>query len=297
MKKKNKPIYNKIPLVLINIFVFIFAFLCIYPFFYVFIYSISDPDLAAKGITFWPRGFSLSTYKAMLSRTDVLHAFFISLARAVVGAITTILGGTFFSFLIRQKKLPFRTFFYRLCIISMYINAGLIPWYLTMKAYGLKDNFLLYVLPTIIVPFYIILVKTYMESLPDSLEESAKIEGAGYLTTYWLIIMPVCKPIIAVIAIFMAVQQWNTWVDNFFLINDGNLQTLQIILYQYLNQAKAIAEAARNASATTLNDLPKLSTESVKMCTTMITTIPVLLVYPFMQRYFTGGIMLGSVKG
>ena len=189
-----------------------------------------------------------------------------------------------------------RRFVYRFVVLTMYLNAGLIPWYMTMKAYGLQNNFLLYILPGLVTAYYVILIKTYIESLPRELEESALIDGAGIFTRYLRIVMPLSKPIIATIAVYAVVGQWNAWTDNYFLISDARLQTLQMILYNYLNQAnrfQQMSSSAMDASAAASMITPT----SVKMCVTVVVVIPIMCVYPFLQRYFVKGIMMGAVKG
>ena len=182
----------------------------------------------------------------------------------------------------------------------MYFNAGLIPWYLNMARLGLTNNFMAYILPYIITPFNIILVKTYIESIPGELEESAFMDGAGYFTVFRYIVFPVCKPILATIAIFGAVTQWNSFIDSMILMPDKpKLYSLQYQLYIYLKTSsnlKALMNSGGGqVSDSTIQSLLNLRT--VKLTVAMVTVMPILLVYPFMQRYFEKGIMMGSVKG
>lgn len=283
-----------------NIFIYLICILlmvvCIYPFYYVLIYSISDPAEAAKGIFLLPKGFSLNTYKGILKLNDILGAYMVSIARTFLGTGITILCSSFFAYLVTNQKMYYRKFVYRFVIITMYINAGLIPWYLTMKMYHLQNNFLLYILPGAISAYYVILLKTYMESLPKELEESAKIDGAGMVTIFAKIIFPLSKPIVATVGVFSMVGQWNQWQDNYFLVTDAKLQTLQMVLYNYLNQAnrfQSMSSSAIDASAVTSSITPT----SVKMCITVLVVLPIMCVYPFLQRYFVKGIMMGAVKG
>jgi len=227
---------------------------------------------------------------------DISGAFLVSAARTVLGTGITVIATSFLAYLVTKEEMFARKFIYRFIIITMYLNAGLIPWYLTMKEYGLKNNFLLYVLPGAVSAYYMILVKTYIESLPPSLEESAKIDGAGYIRTFCSIIFPLSKPIVATIGIYAAVGQWNTWTDNYFLVTDGKLQTLQMILYNYLSQAQNMANISAQVMADGANAV-KITSTSIKMCITVIVTLPIMCVYPFMQRYFVKGIMMGAVKG
>lgn len=269
---------------------------CIYPFYYVFIYSISDPAKVAQGIFLLPASMDLTTYKSILKLPYMANSFFISVARTVIGTGLTVLCCSFFSYLLSKREMMLRKVVYRLLVVTLYINAGLIPWYITMKMLHLNNSFLLYVLPTAISGYYVILMKTYIEQLPAALEESAMIDGAGFLTIFRSIIFPLCKPIVATVAIFAAVGQWNTWMDNYFLVQNQNLKTLQLILYEYLNSANALSTMDASSITKNAKDIV-LTPESIKMSTTMIVALPILLVYPFLQRYFVKGIMLGAIKG
>jgi putative aldouronate transport system permease protein len=274
----------------------VFTFLCVYPFYYIFIYSISDPDKAMKGLTFLPKGFTTANYQMLLKLQDIPGAFVISLLRTVLGTIITILCCTFFAYLMTITYMWYRKLIYRFAIITMYFNAGIIPWYMTMKALGLKDSFFLYIIPSALSAFYIILIKTYIEQLPISLSESAMLDGAGTVKIFASIIFPLSKPIIATIAVFSAVAQWSSWFDNLLLVSNARLQTLQLILYQYLNSTQVLSNMSAldlaNGSAT-----KAVTPQSIQVTITMITTFPILFSYPFMQRYFVKGIMVGAVKG
>ncbi|MFB9273901.1 carbohydrate ABC transporter permease [Cohnella cellulosilytica] len=272
------------------------TFACIYPFYYIFIYSLSDPLQAGGGLVLWPKGLNFDNYRRLLELPNISSSFVVSVLRTVIGTILTVFCCTLFAYIVTKRELPFRKFIYRFVVITLYLNAGLIPWYLTMKSLGLKNNFLLYVIPGAIVGFYVILIKTFIEQLPAALEESAMIDGAGYFTIFIKIIFFLSLPIIATIAVFAAVNQWNTWQDNFFLVSDPKLQTVQMVLYNYLNQVQSIA----NMTIQELNRgeaARQITPQAVRMTMTMIVTIPILFVYPFLQRYFVKGLMLGAVKG
>lgn len=299
--KWNKTITKKsMPERIGDIFIYLICILlviiCIYPFYYVIIYSISDPAQASKGIFLLPKGFNLDTYKGIIKLNDIPGAYLISILRTLLGTGITIISSSFFAYLVTNQKMYYRKIVYRFVIITMYINAGLIPWYITMKAYGLQNNFLLYILPGALSAYYVILLKTYMESLPKELEESAKIDGAGMMTIFARIIFPLSKPIVATVGVFSMVGQWNQWQDNYFLVSDAKLQTLQMVLYNYLNQAnrfQSMSSNAIDASAVTSSITPS----SIKMCITVLVVLPIMCVYPFLQRYFVKGIMMGAVKG
>ena len=274
----------------------LFTFICIYPFYYIFIYSLSDPIGSQKGVYLLPVGVTLQNYINIFHLKGLANSAFVSISRTLAGTALTAVCCTFFAYLVTKKQLYCRKAVYRFVIISMYFNAGLIPWYLTMKMFHLNNNFLVYILPYIISAYYVILIKTFIEQLPQSLEESAKIDGAGLITTFVKLIFPLSMPIIATITVFAAVAQWNTWFDNFFLVQNPRLNTLQLLLYNYLSEANRIAQASSEdlARGTVIS---KMTPETVRMTITMVVTFPILFVYPFMQKYFVKGIMLGAVKG
>ncbi|MDR2618822.1 MAG: carbohydrate ABC transporter permease, partial [Treponema sp.] len=181
---------------------------------------------------------------------------------------------------------------------TMYFSAGLIPYYLTIRAYGLFNSFLVYVVPGALSAFYIILFKTFIEQIPPSMEEAALIEGAGYMRIYRSVIFPLSLPIVATITVFCAVGQWNSWFDNYIYISNPNLATLQLKLYELLQAAEVLAGQANRTVTTDVVTLSKTITPmSVRMTLTMVVTFPIILVYPFMQRFFVKGIMMGAIKG
>ena len=275
-----------------------FTIICIYPFYYIFIYSLSDSsEVARKSIFLLPAGFTINNYLEIFKLNGILHAFFISASRTIVGTLLTVFFSSILAYSLTKKKLVFRNIIYKIIVISMYINAGLIPWYIIMLKLGMKNNYMAYILPFIVSPFLLILVKTYIEQIPPAIEESAIVDGAGYFTIFMKIILPLCKPILAAIAVFSAVGQWNSWVDNFFLATDSNLMTLQLTVLNYLRQADALAQQAMNGASMSNVKTVVLSSMSIRMTITMVVTIPIIIVYPILQKHFVKGIMLGAVKG
>ena len=278
----------------------VFTLLCIFPFYYLFINTISDNTLVSKGlITFFPKGIHFANYKKIFEIRGLVNSLMISVARTVLGTFLTLFGTTFLGYAFSRKELWHRTWCYRFVIVTMYFNAGIIPWYINMKNLGLTNNFLAYIIPGIVSPFSLVLFKTYVESIPPSLEESAQLDGAGYMKRYFHLIIPLCKPIIATLAVFSAVGQRNSFTDTLFLMTDTKLYSLQYTLSQYLNESNALAESLRQAASDGMqvNLSAVLTPTSVKMTVSMVAVIPILLVYPFFQRYFVNGIMIGAVKG
>ena len=287
--------------ILIYILFALFALLCVYPFYYVVINTISANDISARGdILFFPQHIHFRNYVDVFKIPGLWNATLISLGRTVLGTFLTVGASAFLGFMFTQDDMWGRKFWYRFTIITMFFNAGIIPWYLTMRALHLTNNFLAYILPTIVIPFFIILVKTYVESTPKELQQAASIDGAGILTVFLKIMLPICKPILATVAIFAAVDQWNAFQDTLLLVTDSKLFSLQFILYNYINQASSLSTMVnlQNAGSTAMASLAtKQTTTSIRMTVTIIVVAPVLLVYPIFQRFFVKGIMIGAVKG
>lgn len=294
LKSKNFTLFD----ILNYILLFLFALICFYPFYYIFIYSLSMPgDAARGGFYFLPPKFSLINYQKLLVRQDIYSSAFISTLRTLIGTALTVFCSSLMGYLVTKKQLIFRKFIYRAIVITMYLNAGLIPYYITIKTIHLTNNFLIYILPSAVSAFYVILIKTYIEQLPAAVEESAMIDGAKYWRIFISIVFPVCGPIIATVTIFAAVGQWNTWQDNFFFISNPKLNVLQFELWRILNSAQLAATTAQQTGQVDANLAKNMTPVSIRMTITMITTIPIMLVYPLLQRHFIKGILIGAVKG
>lgn len=278
----------------------LFTIICMFPFYYIFINTISDNSLVATGrINIIPQGIHLENYKNVLSLKELPGAALLSLARTVLGTVFTIICASFPAYCFSRSEYWNKKIFYRFVIITMYFSAGVIPTFLTYKTIGIYDTFWVYILPCCVTPFNLILVKTYIESLPQSLEESAEIDGAGYMVRFLRIVMPLCKPILATIAVFSAVGQWNNWMDTVLYTKNRSLQTLQYVLYRYLTEANTLAEIARENPEimAEMNPSTMMSPLTIKYTVCIVTIVPILLVYPFFQKYFVKGMMIGAVKG
>ena len=243
------------------------AFLCMYPFYYVIINSISANDLSAKGdVIFWPKGLHFHNYISAFRIEGLFRAFIISVLRTVIGTAFTVMASAYLGFMFTQEKMWLRKVWYRLIVATMYFNAGIIPWYIVMFNMHLTNNFWAYVLPGIVSPFMLVLI----------------------------------KPIMATVAIFTAVGQWNSFQDTLLLMTDAKLYPLQFVLYQYLNQASSLASLAQSTTSTqslAAAASTAQTTTSVRMTITVIVVLPIMLVYPIFQKYFEKGIMIGAVKG
>lgn len=302
-KKNRMQVSTADKLISITIYVLfsLFTFVCIYPFYSIIINTISANDLSAKGeVIFLPKQIHFQNYIDVFKIPGLWNAFVISLGRTVIGTLLTVGASAFLGFMFSQDDMWGRKFWYRFTIITMFFNAGIIPWYLTMRSLHLTNNFLAYILPSIVAPFFIILVKTFVESTPKELQQAASIDGAGTMTIFFKIILPISKPILATVAIFSAVNQWNSFQDTLLLVTDNKLYSLQFILYNYINQASSLSTMVnlQNAGSTAMASLAtKQTTTSIRMTVTIIVVAPILLVYPFFQRFFVKGIIIGAVKG
>ena len=286
----------------INILIFaIFAIICAYPFYYLIINSISANDLSASGkVNFLPHGFQLENYVKVFQLNGLGTAAMVSLGRTVIGTICTVLASVYLGFMFTQQRMWHRKLWYRFMVITMYFNAGLIPMYMTMKTLTLTNSFWVYIIPAIVQPFNIIMAKTYVESIPPALQEAAEIDGAGTMTVFAKVILPTCKPIMATIAIWSAVGQWNSFQDTLIYITDQKLYSLQYLLYTYLNQASSLAPMVQQSGGN-VSAVANLATQqtptSIRMTISVIVVLPILFVYPIFQKSFVKGIMIGSVKG
>ena len=265
-----------------------------------FINTISSNELVRLGrIQLFPRDIHLENYVQVFKLNGIADGLLVSVARTALGTLWTVTGCAFLGYLVTKKEMWLRTLWYRLIIITMYFSAGLIPWYMNLKSLGFMDNFWVYVIPGLVSPYNVILVKTFIESLPTSLEESAMLDGAGYIRLFASVIVPLIMPILATLCIFSAVGQWNSFTDTMMLMPGGKFYTLQYLLYKYQHEAQSLAALVRTTQnvGAVANLAIKQTALSVQMTVAMVVVFPILLVYPFFQRYFVKGIMIGAVKG
>ena len=295
---------------IVVIFFLVFTFICVFPFYYLLINTISDNDLVTSGrVNFYPLlksaegtpvfGIQIQNYLALRNVQDLGSSVLVTVVRSILGTALMVITSAWAGYLVTKQKMWKRSFWYRFLVVTMYFNAGLVPWYMNMLMMGLTDNFLAYIIPGMVAPYNIILVKTYIESIPSSLEESAVIDGASTLKVWVRIILPLSIPILATITIFGAVGNWNSFQDSLLLMNNRpDLYTLQHRLYIYLNSSSNLgAMMSQGGTVSEQAAQSMLNQRVIQYTVSMVSIIPILLVYPFMQRYFVKGIMLGAVKG
>ena len=286
------PIINTILLVLL-------CFLTLYPVINTVAYSFNDGTDALRGnIGLWPRIFSTKSYESILSDGDVYQAAFISAAKTIITTFLNLFWTGMLAYALSRREYVLRKLITTVLVLTMYINAGLIPNYLLIsKTLGLRNNFLVYIIPTMFSCFNMIVIRTYIAGLPDALVESAKIDGAGDLRAYWQIIFPLCTPVLATVALFVAVGAWNSWFDTYLYCGSKkDLYTLQYILKMKLATTQQSANAAKTA-VDSLKTTTLTTPITIRCAITVISTVPILIVYPFLQKYFVTGMALGAVKG
>ena len=282
-----------------NVFNILFMlFLCaltIYPFLHALAVSLSsDVAIASKIITIFPIEATLENYALCLGREDIKSSAVISILRTIIGIISHLLVTGLAAYSISIKTLPFRKSFGVFYIIPMFLNAGLISYYVTIHDLGLMNTFWVYIIPSAFATYHMLIMRTYFETIPDSLMESARIDGANELLVLWRIVVPVSLPIIAVIALFVGVGQWNSWFDAMLFVTKIKLHPLAMVLQRVI-MASEIRDPKTAMSVAKKGALT--SPEGIKMAVLMIVTTPIIFSYPFFQRYFIKGIMIGAIKG
>jgi putative aldouronate transport system permease protein len=277
------------------IFMLFFMAVVLYPFIYALSYSLSNSNaVMLKDVTFLPVKFTLYNYKKIFGGADIYIAFLVSIYRAVVGATAHVVVTALAAFAISKRDLPGYKYFNLFFIIPMYITGGLIPTYIVIHNLGLFNNLLVYILPYCFYAFNMLLIRTYFDTIPASLEESAKIDGANYFTILVKIMIPLSMPVISVILMFSAIFQWNAWFDVVLYVTKKNLFPLQKLLQNMLMDASSAATAMVQSTAA---NSKRVSSETLRMAMVIITSTPIIAVYPFFQKHFVTGIMIGSIKG
>lgn len=270
--------------------------LMIYPFWNVLVFAFNDGSDAVLGrLYFWPRKFSLSNFEYVFKNRDLIHGAWVSVLRVAVGTSLGVLCNALLGYIVSCRTFYGRRFMRLLFIITMYFSGGLIPTYLLMMRLGFQNTFSVYIIPNLFSCYYMLLAASYIQSIPDSLFESARIDGASELRTFFKVVIPLAMPMLACIAIYIGVSQWNSWFDVSLYSKNGAWDNLQIILYRLLNQATALAEIKNQQQLYT--SMRNIQPQTVRAATTVIVVVPILFIYPFFQRYFVGGITLGAVKG
>ena len=269
------------------------ALLCLYPFIYTLSISLSSATEASRdGFHFFPKDVSLISYKVVLSNPNILTGYVNTVMRTVVGTVLTLLLTCVAAYPLSRREMPHRSMITFIIVFTMLFNGGMVPGYLLIKKLGMINSMWALVLPSVITAFNVIIVKNFFQSLPESLIESARIDGAGEWTVLLRIYLPLSKPVLATVALWTAVAHWNAWFDALLYITDDKKQVLQTFLQ------RIVIESSTELMELGISDtsMMEFTSETIKAATIIVTILPIICVYPFVQKYFVKGIMLGGVK-
>ena len=295
-KKRFKlPVFDMIN-VLIMLFVIV---VMLYPFLNTVAISFNDAqDTLRGGIGLWPRVFSAYSYEMVFKSRLMLTAAFNSVARTLLATVLSVFFASLVGYVLSRPELVGRKFITAYFLVTMYVSAGLIPNYFLIKSLGLLNNFMVYILPGMISVFNVIVIKAFMQSLPESLTEAAIVDGAGHFRCYWNVVLPCCKPVLATVALWCAVGAWNSWFDTFlYAPNADHMTTLQ---YEMMKLLSSSMQTGRDTSSVFGNNSEQaniITPVPIRSAVTIVASVPILVVYPFLQKYFVKGVMLGAVKG
>ncbi|MCM3634733.1 MULTISPECIES: carbohydrate ABC transporter permease [Paenibacillus] len=304
--KSSRKLYSSVPDKLFDtaniIFMICLMIVTLYPFLNMFALSFNDANDSIRGnIYIWPREWTWANYEYIFNESSIFYATYISAARTIIGTLVSVFCTAMLAYTISRQDYVLRKFVTIAFIFTMYFNGGLIPNYLLTKELGLLNNFWVYIIPGIIGVFNMIVVRSFIEGLPEGIMESARIDGAGEFTTFMKIVLPLTIPALATVSLFVAVSQWNSWFD-VFLYNSSRLElsTLQYELMKILstsNTAASSGATAADAFAGAQGNVTSVTPTSIRATMTIVASLPIIIVYPFLQKYFVQGMTVGGVKG
>ncbi|PAK50788.1 carbohydrate ABC transporter permease [Paenibacillus sp. 7541] len=269
----------------------------LYPFLNVLAISLNDSvDTVRGGITIWPRQFTLENYMQIFQYEGLITGAKISVLRTLAGTLLGLISGSMLGYVLNRIEFQGRKFMSTFLALTMYFSGGMIPVFILIRDLNMMNSFLVYIIPGMVSAFNVFVIRSFIDGLPYSLQESAKLDGANDFTIYYRIILPLCKPVLATIALFLAVGQWNSWFDTYLYNGSApHLTTLQFELMKVLQSTQG-QNTGMGAGQNMAEIVKQVSPESIKMAITIVVTVPILLVYPFLQRYFVKGMTLGAVK-
>lgn len=280
----------------IYILLFIIMLTMLYPFYYVLIASFNKgSDTLLGGVYLWPRSVTLENYKIFLEDPKWYRAFLVTVARTISGTVLGLLLTSLVAYALSHRDLLFSKTYFTIIIFAMYFSGGLIPYYVVLRSIGLLNSFAVYIVPSMLNTFFLLIAISFFREIPGEMKESAHMDGAGELVIFFRIILPVSTPLLATMALFMGVGQWNSWLDSAYFVQSENLRTLTYRMMEVINKSNSPMDAiavANSASASA-----GVTSFSLQVTSMVVSIVPIICVYPFLQKYFVHGIMLGSVKG
>ena len=280
---------------IITAIMIVICFLALYPIWYTLIVSLNDSADSLRGGIYWlPRKFTLESYKAVFQDSAIIRAFGVTIARTVIGTVTSVFFTAMVAYALSKKHIMGNKVYLLLGTITMFFGGGLIPYFILLKNMGLYNNFLVYIIPNLFNFYNMIIIMSFFRELPAGLEESARLDGANDITIFIRIVLPLSMPVVATIALFNGVYHWNDYFMGVMYINDANLQPIQTFLYRVVASASASRAVVAMPAGIAAQ---QVSSTSVCLATMVVTTLPIVCVYPFLQKYFVKGVLIGSIKG
>lgn len=282
---------------IITIVMIIVVFVTIYPFYYVIIHAFNNgADSTLGGMYFWPRRPTLENFSNLLSDGNWSSAIFISVARTLIGTALGVFSTSIVAYAFSFEKLVGRNVYYKLFIFTMYFSGGMIPFYILLKELSLLNSFWVYVIPGMLNVYYMLILVNFFQSISLSLYESAWLDGAGHLRVFLQIALPLSKASLATIALFFAVGQWNAWFDSVYYITRDELRPMAYLMMEIINKSATASQMTNAQSIAMASTAVQTTTTSLQMASIVLAVTPILIVYPFLQKYFVKGVMIGSVK-
>ena len=293
-RKIKKSVPDKIFVVCNTIFMIAFVIITLYPVLNTLAITLNDgTDALRGGIYLLPRKWTMKNYITVLQKNNLITGAYITVLRTVLGTVTALFANAILAFIVSRKRFLFKRSLSLFWVITMYVNGGMIPVFLLYKNLGLTNSFWVYVIPGMVSAFNMLVIRTYMAGIPDSLEESAQLDGAGYTTIFLKIISPLCKPVYATVALFVAVGQWNSWFDA--MLYNRMSQQFTTLQYELMKLLSSVTNQSSSAEAMK-NAMGSVTPTSVRAAATILTMLPIICLYPFLQRYFVTGLTIGGVK-
>lgn len=257
----------------------------------------SGTDAQRGGITFWPRTFSLDNFKEIFKQGTILNALLISLAKTLIGTVLSVILTAMAAYVLTIKTLPFRRMITFFLVFTMLFNAGVVPLYILLNQLSLTDTFWVYIIPSLYSVYNILIMRTFFSQIPNSVIEAARIDGCNHWQIFWKIILPMSKPVIATVTLFNAVSQWNDWFTGAFFVRNPKLKPLATVLQDMLTSQESIANALKQKSgAYQMIERITITGDSLQMAMIVLLIIPILLLFPFVQKHFVKGVNIGSIK-
>ena len=293
--KRKKSITDKAFVILNTMFMIAFVVITLYPVLNTLAISFNDgTDALRGGIYLFPRKWTLKNYITVLQKDNLITGAYITVLRTILGTVLALFTNAILAFIVSRKRFLFKKSLSLFWVITMYVNGGMIPIFLLYKNLGLTNSFMVYIVPGMISAFNMLVIRTYMNGIPDSLEESAQLDGAGYTTIFLKIISPLCKPVYATVALFVAVGQWNSWFDA--MLYNRMSQEFTTLQYELMKLLSSVTNQGGSAEAMK-NAVGAVTPASIRAAATILTMLPIICLYPFLQRYFVSGLTIGGEIG